>query len=64
MQTGDGAMNEVQTMLQRVRDLAVEYNNGTLSSADEAAITNEVAQLCAQIVADRCTDGSSTGSPC
>jgi flagellin len=49
VQTGDGAMNEVQTMLQRVRDLAVEYNNGTLSSSDEAAITNEVAQLCAQI---------------
>jgi flagellin len=49
VQTGDGAMNEVQTMLQRVRDLAVEYNNGTLSSADQAAITNEVSQLCAEI---------------
>ena len=49
VQTGDGAMNEVQTMLQRVRDLAVEYNNGTLSSSDQAAITNEVAQLCAEI---------------
>ena len=32
VQTADGAMNEVQSMLQRVRDLAVEYNNGTLSS--------------------------------
>lgn len=49
VQTADGSMNEVQTMLQRVRDLAVEYNNGTLSSADQAAITNEVAQLCAEI---------------
>jgi flagellin len=49
VQTADGAMNEVQTMLQRVRDLAVEYNNGTLSSSDQAAITNEVAQLCAEI---------------
>jgi flagellin len=49
VQTGDGAMNEVQTMLQRVRDLAVEYNNGTLSSSDQAAITNEVSQLCAEI---------------
>jgi flagellin len=49
VQTADGAMNEVQTMLQRVRDLAVEYNNGTLSSADQAAITNEVSQLCAEI---------------
>ena len=32
VQTADGAMGEVTSMLQRVRDLAVEYNNGTLSS--------------------------------
>jgi len=49
VQTADGAMSEVQTMLQRVRDLAVEYNNGTLDSADQAAITLEVGQLCAEI---------------
>jgi flagellin len=49
VQTADGAMNEVQSMLQRVRDLAVQYNNGTLSSSDQAAITNEVAQLCAEV---------------
>ena len=49
VQTADGAMNEVQAMLQRVRDLAVQYNNGTLSSSDQAAITNEVAQLCAEV---------------
>src|SRR6202044_930529 len=49
VQTADGAMNEAQSMLQRVRHLAVEYNNGTLSSSDQAAITNEVTQLCAEI---------------
>src|SRR5436190_7870553 len=49
VQTADGSMNEVQSMLQRVRDLAVEYNNGTLSAADKGAITAEVAQLCAEI---------------
>src|SRR5471032_512330 len=49
VQTADGSMNEVQSMLQRVRDLAVQYNNGTLSSSDQAAITNEVAQLCSEI---------------
>jgi flagellin len=49
VQTAEGAINTVQTMLQRVRDLAVEYNNGTLDSADQAAITNEVAQLCEEI---------------
>jgi flagellin len=49
VQTADGAMGEVQSMLQRVRDLAVEYNNGTLSSSDQAGITAEVAQLCAEV---------------
>jgi flagellin len=49
VQTGEGALAEVQSMLQRVRDLAVQFNNGTLSTADQAAITAEVAQLCAEI---------------
>jgi len=49
VQTAEGSMSEVQSMLQRVRDLAVQYNNGTLSSSDKAAITNEVAQLCDEI---------------
>src|SRR3954452_19030581 len=48
VQTAEGSMSEVQSMLQRVRDLAVQYNNGTLSSSDKGAITNEVAQLCAE----------------
>ena len=49
VQTGEGALAEVQSMLQRVRDLAVQFNNGTLASSDQAAITAEVAQLCAEI---------------
>ena len=49
VQTAEGAMNEVHSMLQRVRDLAVQFNNGTLSTQDKAAITAEVAQLCAEI---------------
>jgi flagellin len=49
VQTGEGALSEVQSMLQRVRDLAVQFNNGTLSGSDQAAITAEVAQLCAEI---------------
>jgi flagellin len=36
-------------MLQRVRELAVKYNNDTLGTADKAAITAEVAQLSAEI---------------
>src|SRR5215468_9688438 len=49
VQTAEGAMAEVHSMLQRVRDLAVQFNNGTLSASDKAAITNEVAQLCDEI---------------
>jgi flagellin len=49
VQTAEGAMAEVHSMLERVRDLAVQYNNGTLSTSDKVAITGEVAQLCAEI---------------
>src|ERR671939_1652855 len=38
VQTGEGALAEVQSMLQRVRDLAVQYNNGTLATSDQTAI--------------------------
>ena len=49
VQTAEGAMSEVHAMLQRVRELAVQYNNGTLSASDKASITAEVSQLCAEI---------------
>src|SRR5881227_4386762 len=32
-QTAEGSLDQVHAMLQRIRDLAVEYKNGTLSSA-------------------------------
>jgi flagellin len=49
VQTAEGSLNEVHSMLQRVRELAVQYQNGTLSSADKAAITAETAQLAEEI---------------
>ena len=49
VQTAEGALTEVHAMLQRVRDLAVQYSNGTLSASDKAAITAEVSQLSAEI---------------
>jgi flagellin len=49
VQTAEGALTEVHAMLQRVRDLAVQYSNGTLSTSDKAAITAEVAQLSAEV---------------
>jgi flagellin len=49
VQTADGALNDVAQMLQRVRELAVEYQGGTLSSTDQNAIVSEVQQLSCQI---------------
>jgi flagellin len=49
VQTAEGALNEVHSMLQRVRELAVQYKNGTLGTNDRAAIQSEVAQLQAEI---------------
>jgi flagellin len=45
VQTGEGALNEVHSMLQRVRDLKVQYSNGTIDAADKKAISAEVQQL-------------------
>ena len=49
VQTAEGSLNEVHSMLQRVRELAVQYQNGTLSTSDKAAITAEAAQLSSEI---------------
>src|SRR3712207_3155828 len=49
VQTAEGALNEVHSMLQRVRELAVQYKNGTLSTNDRTAIQSEVNQLKAEI---------------
>ena len=45
VQTGEGALNEVHSMLQRVRELKVQFDNGTLNDSDKSAIASEVAQL-------------------
>jgi flagellin len=49
VQTAEGSLNEVHSMLQRVRDLAVQYKNGTLSTDDRTAIQSEVNQLGSEI---------------
>jgi flagellin len=49
VQTAEGALNEVHSMLQRVRELAVQFKNGTLSSDDRLAIQSEVDQLESEI---------------
>jgi flagellin len=49
VQTAEGALTEVHSMLQRVRDLKVQYQNGTLDTDDKAAIVAEVKQLASEI---------------
>ncbi|WP_028066083.1 flagellin N-terminal helical domain-containing protein, partial [Solirubrobacter soli] len=49
VQTAEGALTEVHSMLQRVRDLKVQYQNGTNSSDDKGAIAAEVSQISQEI---------------
>ena len=45
IQTAEGALNEVHSMLQRTRELSIQASNGTLTRSDRKAITDEVGQL-------------------
>jgi flagellin len=49
VQTADAALNNVQGMLQRISELAVQYKNGDLSSQDQTDIQSEVDQLTSEI---------------
>jgi flagellin len=49
VQTADSALNNVQSMLQRISELAVQYQNGDLSSSDQTDIQAEVNQLTQEI---------------
>ena len=49
VQTAEGALNEVQDMLQRMNELAVKGENGTLTSTDRSYIASEVSQLMSEI---------------
>ena len=49
VQTAEGALNEVHSMLERVRDLKVQYENGTLDASDKKSIVSEVKQLASEI---------------
>src|SRR5918911_1958764 len=49
VQTAEGSLDEVHSMLQRVRELAVQYKNGSLSNNDRLALQSEVNQLASEI---------------
>ena len=49
IQTAEGSLSEVQTILQRVRDLAVQAGNDSNNADSRAAISTEVTQLGAEL---------------
>ena len=49
VQTAEGALNEVQDMLQRMNELAVKAANGTQSEDERSYIQNEIDQLTTEI---------------
>ena len=48
-QTAEGALTEVHSMLQRMNDLSVQYNNGTQNSDSQAALQAEFDALNTEI---------------
>ncbi|MGD0152391.1 MAG: flagellin [Thermacetogeniaceae bacterium] len=49
IQTAEGALNETQSILQRMRELAVQSSNDTNTAADRTNIQSEVDQLATEI---------------
>lgn len=49
VQTAEGAMSEIEAMLQRMNELSVQASNGTMTDEDRKAVNEEVTQLCSEI---------------
>src|SRR3954468_8675223 len=49
VQTAEGALGEVHSMLERVRDLKVQFNNGTLEDKDRESISAEVLEIAKEV---------------
>ena len=49
IQTAEGALSEIESMLQRMNELSIQGSNGTMSSSDRLAIQEEVDQLVSEI---------------
>ncbi|MFN0244933.1 MAG: flagellin [Planctomycetota bacterium] len=56
VQTAEGALNEASNILNRMRELAIQASNGTLSSADRATVDTEVQALIEEL--DRIADSA------
>jgi len=49
IETAEGALSEIQSMVQRMNELAVQAANGTNVTSDKTAIQEEIRQLCEEI---------------
>ncbi len=49
LQTADGALSETTNLLQRMRQLAVEAANDTMTASDRAQVADEMVQLSAEV---------------
>jgi flagellin len=56
VQTAEGALDEINTMLQRIRELAVQSGTGTTASADRSSLNTEFQTLVDEI--DRIVDNT------
>lgn len=45
LQVGDGAMEEMQSMIHRISELAIQAANGSYTDSDRASINEEITQL-------------------
>ena len=64
VQTAEGALTEVHSMLQRMNDLAVQYNNGTQNADSQAALAAEFDPAARPRSAGSRTTPSSTATRC
>jgi flagellin len=48
-QTGEGALNEVSSILIRLRELSIQASNGTISSADRNTLNQEFQDLLSEV---------------
>jgi flagellin len=49
VQTAEGALTEVHSMLNRIRELKIQHSNGTLNTDDQTAIGNEITALACEV---------------
>ena len=61
-QTAEGALDEISSMFQKVRTLAVQANNGTNTASDKQAIATEMSSLLTEVqrIAKQTTYGGKT----